>query len=95
MTVGVVDSGCDASHPDLADHVAHNVKLYSGEYVNLPPDSSSTIVVPLEMRPALDDRCRPVASVARNSSMKTWTHRISGQSCQRRSFRTYSLVRDY
>jgi serine protease AprX len=51
VTVGVVDSGCDASHPDLADHVAHNVKLYSGEYVNLPPDSSSTIVVPLEMGP--------------------------------------------
>ena len=51
VTVAVVDSGCDASHPDLADHVAHNVKLYSGEYVNLPPDSSSTIVVPVEMGP--------------------------------------------
>jgi serine protease AprX len=51
VTVAVVDSGCDASHPDLADHVAHNVKLYSGEYVNLPPDSSSTIVVPNETGP--------------------------------------------
>ncbi len=51
VTVAVVDSGCDASHPDLADHVAHNVKLYSGEYANLPPDSSSTIVVPVEMGP--------------------------------------------
>jgi serine protease AprX len=51
VTVGVVDSGCDASHPDLADHVAHNVKLYSGEYVNLPPDSSTTIVVPIEEGP--------------------------------------------
>ena len=51
VTVAVVDSGCDASHPDLADHVAHNVKLYSGEYANLKPDGSSTIVVPQEMGP--------------------------------------------
>lgn len=51
VTVGIVDSGCDASHPDLADHVAHNVKLVSGEYVNLTPDSSNTIVVPVEMSP--------------------------------------------
>jgi serine protease AprX len=51
VTVAVVDSGCDASHPDLADHVVHNVKLYSGEYVNLPPDSSTTIVVPIEEGP--------------------------------------------
>ena len=51
VTVAVVDSGCDASHPDLADHVAHNVKVYSGEYVNLPPDSSSTIVVANEVGP--------------------------------------------
>ena len=51
VTVGVVDSGCDASHPDLADHVAHNVKLYSGEYANLAPDGSNTIVVPMEMGP--------------------------------------------
>lgn len=51
VTVAVVDSGCDASHPDLADHVAHNVKLYSAEYVNLPPDSSTTIVVPVELGP--------------------------------------------
>src|SRR5574338_598904 len=51
VTVAVVDSGCDASHPDLADHVSHNVKLYSGEYVNLAPDSSTTIVVPIEIGP--------------------------------------------
>jgi serine protease AprX len=51
VTVGIVDSGCDASHPDLADHVVHNVKLYSAEYANLPPDSSNTIVVPVEMGP--------------------------------------------
>ena len=51
VTVAVVDSGCDASHPDLADHVAHNVKLYSGEYVNIRPDGSNTLVVPMEMGP--------------------------------------------
>ena len=51
ITVGVVDSGCDATHPDLADHVVHNVKLYSPEYVNLPPDSSNTIVVANETGP--------------------------------------------
>ena len=51
VTVGVVDSGCDASHPDLADHVVHNVKLYSAEYANIPPDSSNTIVVPVEEGP--------------------------------------------
>ena len=51
VTVGVVDSGCDASHPDLADHVVHNVKVVSGEYVNLPPDSSNTIAVPIELAP--------------------------------------------
>jgi serine protease AprX len=51
VTVAVVDSGCDASHPDLADHVVHNVKLYSPEYANIPPDSSTTIVVPVELGP--------------------------------------------
>jgi serine protease AprX len=51
VTVGVVDSGCDASHPDLADHVVHNVKLYSAEYANVPPDSSNTVVVPIEEGP--------------------------------------------
>jgi serine protease AprX len=51
VTVAVVDSGCDASHPDLADHVVYNAKMISGEYVNLPPDSSNTIVVPYEMGP--------------------------------------------
>jgi len=50
-TVAVVDSGCDASHPDLADHVVHNVKLYSAEYLNIPPDSSNTIAVPIELGP--------------------------------------------
>ena len=51
VTVAVVDSGCDATHPDLADHVAHNVKLVGAEYANVPPDSSNTIVVPIEVGP--------------------------------------------
>jgi serine protease AprX len=51
VTVAVIDSGCDASHPDLADHVVHNVKLYSAEYVNIAPDSSNTVVVPVELGP--------------------------------------------
>ena len=37
MTVAVVDSGCDASHPDLANRVKHNVILVSGEYANQHP----------------------------------------------------------
>jgi serine protease AprX len=51
VTVGVVDSGCDASHPDLADHVTHNVKLVSAEYANVTPDSWNTLVVPIEQPP--------------------------------------------
>jgi serine protease AprX len=51
VTVGVVDSGCDASHPDLGDHVAHNVKLYSAEYANIPPDAGNRIVVANETGP--------------------------------------------
>jgi serine protease AprX len=51
VTVAIVDSGCDATHPDLADHVVHNVKLYSAEYANVPPDANNRIVVPVEMGP--------------------------------------------
>jgi serine protease AprX len=51
VTVAVVDSGCDASHPDLADHVVHNVKIYSAEYANVPPDASNRIVVANETGP--------------------------------------------
>ena len=51
VTVAVVDSGCDASHPDLAKRVVHNVKLYSGEYANIRPDGSNTIVIPMETGP--------------------------------------------
>jgi len=51
VTVGVVDSGCDASHPDLANRVVHNVKVLSPEYVNGAPDQGNTIVVPVEQGP--------------------------------------------
>jgi serine protease AprX len=49
--VAVVDSGCDATHPDLADRVDHNVALYSGEYLNYPSDSSTTLVLPVDQGP--------------------------------------------
>lgn len=51
ITVGIVDSGCDATQPDIADRVVHNVKLVSAEYLNLPPDSSNTLVVPVDQLP--------------------------------------------
>ncbi|MBF4161923.1 S8 family serine peptidase [Nocardioides acrostichi] len=49
VTVGVIDSGCDATHPDLADHVVHNVTLVSPEYVNAGTDP--TIEVPVSDTP--------------------------------------------
>lgn len=51
VTVGIVDSGCDGTHPDLKDHITHNVVLVSGEYANQQPDSSNTLVVPLDQGP--------------------------------------------
>ena len=51
VTVGIVDSGCDATQPDLADHVKHNVSLLSAEYANVTPDSSNTLVVPVDKGP--------------------------------------------
>jgi serine protease AprX len=51
VTVAVVDSGCDATHPDLADHVDHNVSLISGEYANQRPGADNTIVVANETGP--------------------------------------------
>ena len=49
VTVAVVDSGCDATHPDLADRVTHNVTLTSPEYVNA--GTSPTLVVPVDQGP--------------------------------------------
>jgi len=51
VTVGVIDSGCDATHPDLADHVTHNVTLVSAEYANQPADETNTLVIPLDQGP--------------------------------------------
>jgi serine protease AprX len=49
VTVGVVDSGCDATHPDLADRVTHNVTLLSPEYANL--GTSPFIALPVDQGP--------------------------------------------
>ena len=55
--VAVLDSGIDATHPDLADHVTHNVKFVGPEYLgiagiypdpNMPP---GTLVVPIDQGP--------------------------------------------
>jgi serine protease AprX len=55
VTVAVVDSGCDATHADLADHVVHNVVLFGPEYGNMPPDPAKAgdgaLVVPIEQGP--------------------------------------------
>ncbi|WP_372735962.1 S8 family serine peptidase [Nocardioides sp.] len=49
VTVGVVDSGCDGTHPDLADHITHNVTLISPEYLNA--GTSPQIVIPMDQGP--------------------------------------------
>jgi len=51
VTVAVVDSGCDASHPDLADRVVHNVKVVSPEYANVRGDANQIVAVPVEVGP--------------------------------------------
>lgn len=45
VTVGVIDSGCDGTHPDLADHIVHNVILLSPEYAN----AGTSPVLPIPM----------------------------------------------
>jgi serine protease AprX len=49
VTVGIVDSGCDGTHPDLADHITHNVTLVSPEYVNA--GTTPQLVVPADQGP--------------------------------------------
>jgi serine protease AprX len=51
VTVGIVDSGCDGTHPDLADHIKHNVTLISAEYANQQPNEGNTLVVPVDKGP--------------------------------------------
>jgi serine protease AprX len=51
VTVGVIDSGCDATHPDLADHVVKNEILLSPEYANQQPSKDNTLVVPVDQAP--------------------------------------------
>jgi serine protease AprX len=49
VTVGIVDSGCDGTHPDLAERIKHNVTLLSPEYANAGTDP--TLVVPVDQGP--------------------------------------------
>jgi serine protease AprX len=55
--VAILDTGIDATHPDLADHVTHNVKFVGPEYLgltgltvdpNMPP---GTLVLPIDQLP--------------------------------------------
>lgn len=45
MQVAVVDTGIDATHPDLADHVVHNVKIFGPEDAGQPADSPPGSIV--------------------------------------------------
>ncbi|MEJ7834288.1 MAG: S8 family serine peptidase [Nocardioides sp.] len=49
VTVGIVDSGCDGTHPDLADRITTNVTLLSPEYVN--SGTTPTLVLPVDRGP--------------------------------------------
>ena len=49
VTVGIVDSGCDGTHPDIAERIKHNVTLLSPEYGNGGTDP--TLVVPIDQGP--------------------------------------------
>lgn len=51
VTVGVVDSGCDGTHPDLEKRIEHNVTLVSGEYANQEPNEDNTVVVGIGTTP--------------------------------------------
>lgn len=50
--VAIVDSGIDATHPDLVERVTHNVKIVSPEYAGLPAHSlAGPIMVPVDAGP--------------------------------------------
>jgi serine protease AprX len=55
VTVAIVDSGIDGTHPDLAHRVKRNYKLLGPEYANLPPDAGiGTVAVPFSDTPVND-----------------------------------------
>ena len=55
VTVAVVDSGIDATNPDLTRRVKRNYKLLGPEYANLPPDAGiGTVAVPFSDLPYND-----------------------------------------
>ncbi|MGH2720565.1 MAG: S8 family peptidase, partial [Actinomycetota bacterium] len=50
--VAIVDNGVDATHPDLADHVTHNFKIVSGDYLGDPVgDLIPPVVIPFDGLP--------------------------------------------
>ena len=43
--IAILDTGVDATHPDLADHVVQNVKILGPQYLRLPHDTFEAIYV--------------------------------------------------